>query len=141
MVFRHQRTDFANALKCSVPAGISTKHQLLDVLAIGLHLPDYFGSNWDALDECLTDLSWVKNHEVVLEHGDLPLAVIPREAATYLSVLVRAVNYWNLRSDRQLTITFPHEAYSLSHRVFLEWYRSDQDAWERAVDTPTQKRD
>lgn len=29
--------------------------ELFDALAAALHLPDYFGRNWDALDECLRD--------------------------------------------------------------------------------------
>lgn len=29
--------------------------ELFDALASALELPDYFGRNWDALDECLRD--------------------------------------------------------------------------------------
>jgi hypothetical protein len=42
-----------------VPHGVETKEALLDELYKGLRLPEYFGENWDALDECIRDLSWL----------------------------------------------------------------------------------
>lgn len=34
------------------------KAQLLKNIASALNFPDWFGHNWDALEDCLTDLSW-----------------------------------------------------------------------------------
>ena len=34
------------------------KAQLLKNIASALSFPDWFGHNWDALEDCLTDLSW-----------------------------------------------------------------------------------
>jgi len=39
---------------------------LLDALADGFSFPDYFGRNWDAVDECLRDLSWLPADGYVL---------------------------------------------------------------------------
>ena len=34
------------------------KEQLLSNIAAALDFPEWFGRNWDALEDCLTDLSW-----------------------------------------------------------------------------------
>lgn len=34
------------------------KAGLLTALGTALAFPDYYGANWDALEECLNDLSW-----------------------------------------------------------------------------------
>lgn len=36
---------------------ISTKAEFLDAVADALAFPDYFGRNWDALDDCLSDIT------------------------------------------------------------------------------------
>ena len=52
-------------------AGVLEKNELLARLARGLHFPAWFGGNWDALEDCLTDLSWLEGdgHVLLLESG------------------------------------------------------------------------
>lgn len=40
-------------------AGCTQKPDLLQRIATALEFPAYFGSNWDALDECLRNLEWL----------------------------------------------------------------------------------
>ena len=38
------------------------KATLLARFAAALQFPDWFGHNWDALADCITDLSWLPAH-------------------------------------------------------------------------------
>jgi hypothetical protein len=41
-----------------VQIGFNDKNDFLDGLSSALAFPDWFGRNWDALEDCLADLSW-----------------------------------------------------------------------------------
>jgi Barstar (barnase inhibitor) len=41
-----------------VRVAFADKAALLQNMASALGFPDWFGHNWDALEDCLTDLSW-----------------------------------------------------------------------------------
>jgi hypothetical protein len=54
---------FAVAVNASA---IHTEESLLSAIATAMNFPSYFGMNWDALDECLRDLSWLDPKGVLL---------------------------------------------------------------------------
>jgi RNAse (barnase) inhibitor barstar len=100
------------AFVAEMPTGIKTKEALLDELYQRLRLPDYFGDNWDALEECIRDLSWLPPGPVVLRHHDLPLAGDVASQKTYLSILRDAVEKkWTVPGQRlrDLVVVFPSE--------------------------------
>lgn len=80
------------------------KSLLLRLISAALRFPEYFGFNWDALDECLADLSWLAPGEVVIWHEAVPLSSEPQELSRYLAVLKNAQQDL---SSRSLTISFP----------------------------------
>jgi RNAse (barnase) inhibitor barstar len=80
------RTDSVSCV-VRIPPGITDKQDLLRHIAAELKFPDYFGFNWDALDECLADLSWLQAREVYMWHEDIPLSDEPAEARRYIQVL------------------------------------------------------
>ena len=67
------------------------KQQLLKRIAQGLSLPDYFGENWDALIDCLSDLSWSQASEAIIDHAGIP-HLPPRDLRLYLESLVDAAD-------------------------------------------------
>lgn len=80
--------------RVELPAGIESVEALLDALSVALRFPDYFGRNWNALDECITDLSWLPPGDVLLVHKDLPLTEDRISLSIYLSILHNAVKHW-----------------------------------------------
>ena len=71
-----------------IPASIRTKQQLLDCLARELRFPAHFGDNWDALEECLCDLSWLDPCVlIVLSHESIPRLPNDKTLTTYLQIL------------------------------------------------------
>jgi barstar (barnase inhibitor) len=84
------------------------KGDVLRALASGLKFPWYFGQNWDALDECLNDLSWLgEPSSVVLVHKYTPLAD-EVQRRTYLDILRDAQANQRL----SLRVVFPRSARS-----------------------------
>lgn len=101
-----ERTDAA-AIVVRIPNQVS-KSGLLQVLAAGLSFPAYFGHNWDALEECLSDLAWLPaGQTVVLQHQGLPLARRADERRIYLEILRSASAAHRQRGDRTLVAAFP----------------------------------
>ena len=84
-----------------VPPRLESKTALLEFLKEALRLPDYFGYNWDALNDCLADVA-EGTEKFVLIHHDLPLESEPEEQRIYLEIAGHAA----ARSDR-LDLVFP----------------------------------
>jgi len=74
-----------------IPRGIRSKEKLLAILADKLRFPRYFGYNWDALEECLRDLSWLpQGQPVTIVHDDLPFGAGGESRGTYLDIVAKA---------------------------------------------------
>jgi hypothetical protein len=79
------------SLVVRVPAGVRSKQKLLGILVDRLRFPGYFGRNWDALEECLGDLSWLPDGQrVAIVHEGLPFGAGGEHRRTYLQILASA---------------------------------------------------
>lgn len=80
--------------------GVASRTGFLDSCATGLELPDWFGRNWDALTDCLTDLSWLGTPRgyLVLASGWAEFEqAAPSDADTAAEILGAAVGFWAVR--------------------------------------------
>ena len=75
---------------------IARKEQLLNHVATALRFPGYFGDNWDALEECLTDMEWVDapGYVIYYDHIDGLLAAHPDQFSTFVEICRDAVGSW-----------------------------------------------
>jgi len=92
-----------------IPAKARGKEKLLGVLAAKLRFPGYFGHNWDALEECLRDLSWLADQQrVVIVHEALPFSAAGDALAIYQGILADAVAAHRQRGTPPLLeVVFP----------------------------------
>ncbi len=74
------RVDFAR---------VAEKRDALAVIAASLDFPAWFGANWDALADCLADMSWAgaDGYLVVIEHLDTWRAANEADVETFLDVM------------------------------------------------------
>jgi RNAse (barnase) inhibitor barstar len=80
--------------------GTADKKALLEKLAHALDFPDYFGMNWDALNDCLTDMGWkpARGYVVVLKKFTEFAGKCPDEAKTAGDIFAAAAKYWKQKA-------------------------------------------
>jgi len=74
-------------------AGAAGKEALMERIAGALEFPRWFGGNWDALEDCLTDLSWssAAGHVLLIEGaGGMPAD----ERSILVEILASAAAWW-----------------------------------------------
>lgn len=80
--------------------GCTEKADALERIARGLSFPGWFGGNWDALADCLGDLSWLlaPGYLLLIEHSGDWHAAQPEEFDTLLAILNEAALEWRERN-------------------------------------------
>lgn len=73
--------------------------ELFESLYHTLWLPCYFGRNWDALNECINDLSMQSERKVILIHENLP-DIDVGDLRIYIDILREAIGEWRARKER-----------------------------------------
>ncbi|WP_055691948.1 barstar family protein [Streptomyces prasinus] len=66
-----------------------------------LHLPDYFGWNWNALRDCLTDLHWLsaKHFLITVDDAHAALSDNPEERDILFRALKDSANFWTGKTE------------------------------------------
>jgi len=69
------------------------KSVLMHKIAASLGFPEWFGENWDALEDCLTDLSWreAQGHVLVFEGFQF---LASDDLGILIDVLIAAAEFW-----------------------------------------------
>ena len=102
-IARKERADYASAaaaLDFEVASidfrGCTGKDDALARFARALRFPDWFGDNWDALQDCLSDLSWLpaEGYLLLLDDTDDWRQADPQGFGITLEILEQASEAW-----------------------------------------------
>jgi RNAse (barnase) inhibitor barstar len=83
---------------------LRSKEDLLQELAEKARFPSYFGENWDALYDCLNDLSWIQERKVALVQASSLDHLSDHDIRTYLSILIETARRWAETDEKQFLI-------------------------------------
>jgi hypothetical protein len=101
------RAEAANWIGAVIDlSDVTDKAEFMNRCVTGLELPDWFGRNWDALADSLTDLSWWgETSGYVLMTAGWPVfeEADPEAAATAVNVFTAAAGYCSVR-ETPLTV-------------------------------------
>jgi hypothetical protein len=83
-------------------AGVTGKPGFMSAAASAFAFPDYFGENWDAFEDCLTDLDWCESAgAVLLIDGAADFTKnCPAEMETARCIFKDVAAYWRDRDAR-----------------------------------------
>ena len=77
---------------------LTTKNQLMNKMKEALSFPDYFGKNWDALEEVLKDFSWINGVESIRITFENSSEILSSEAEydrqVFKDIVNSTVEYW-----------------------------------------------
>jgi RNAse (barnase) inhibitor barstar len=96
-------------------ASATDKDALLSRFASALAFPQWFGGNWDALEDCLTDLAWRagERHVLLIEGFEELRALHPDDFGVLLDILASGAQYWKERG-RAFFAVFVDPAHALA---------------------------
>lgn len=91
-----------------------SQDEMFSDFACVLRLPDYFGRNFDALDECIADLPLTESHGAVMVlsrfdaytvgAGSAPMQRMTSAAETVLEIIARASRFHLLNGNRLVAL-------------------------------------
>jgi len=99
-VFTESPDDFRNpaAIIVRIPRGVRSKQKLFAIYAKALRFPRYFGWNWDAFEECLSDLTWLPAEQsIAITHEELPFG--PGKPYLSKGIVSRIAGGWQFSTD------------------------------------------
>jgi RNAse (barnase) inhibitor barstar len=86
--------EFEKDIVVFVPKIVCTKDELLEFLCLELDFPSYFGFNWDALLDCLSDFSWLHVRKITIIH-EVGFKLKEDELKVYKEILIEAIERSN----------------------------------------------
>jgi hypothetical protein len=99
---------------------VTSKAEFLQASAKTMNFPDYFGDNWDAFTDCMTDLSWLSADGYILLYTQPENLAYndPSEWSIALDIFQEAVEYWR-ETDTPLYVLLKTKSLALDELEVL----------------------
>ncbi|MFC6093573.1 barstar family protein [Saccharothrix lopnurensis] len=112
-------------------AAMIETHDVFDQFSRALRFPVYFGWNWDALSDCLRDLSWwpADRYLVIIDHAESILLGGAEERGSLLSILSQAAQEWANPVGKPNGEGIPFKVLLLCVEDSVEALRAEVDSW------------
>lgn len=77
-------------------SGLHSKSEFLAAVAQAVEAPEWFGKNWDALADALSDLSWknAQGYVLLLVHSNENFNLLENDHDVAREILETTVDYW-----------------------------------------------
>ncbi|MCE9549461.1 MAG: barstar family protein [Betaproteobacteria bacterium] len=77
-------------------AEIEGKEKFIDAIAQAVHVPDWFGGNWDALADTLSDLSWqpASGYVLLLRNDNNMLGMAAEDHNIAMEIFADTIAFW-----------------------------------------------
>lgn len=96
---------------------VDSKERFLAVVSKALRFPDYFGMNWDAFEDCLTDMSPYEDSDrylIVYDGFEAFAAREPEEFNTAVEIFKDATSFWAYEGKRMIVVLSARTAAKLN---------------------------
>lgn len=92
---------------------LNSKDDLLNKISQVMQFPDYFGNNWDALEECLNDLRWLPaaGYAIQFKHADDFVKCCRSDFETFLQIVETVARTWGISDKDFLLIIETHNPF------------------------------
>jgi len=88
-------------------AEVEGKEKFIAAIAQAVHVPDWFGSNWDALADALSDLSWQSacGYVLLLRNDNETLGMAAEDHNMAMEIFADTIAFWKSQ-DKPFWIFF-----------------------------------
>lgn len=103
----NQNLIFNNSKVVRIKKDTTNKLDIFDQFERGLNIPTNYGKNWDAFDDNLMNLYFVKEKNVIIIHEDIPFENCDNEKKTYIEIMTDIVSHWQEFPEHKFYVYFP----------------------------------
>lgn len=109
-------TEFENIIKTNSAnlfilegKNMKTRSDLFSEIAKVLYFPNYFGNNWNALDDCLQDLDWIHSNSIKVLIRDFDKVLLEdnmKEKSIFLDCVKTANDFWKEGQEKKSRLLY-----------------------------------